>query len=388
MQLAKKRKISSLRFPEGDTLGVIFSFLSACDLLLRGGFFIVCKEWYRVLCKLSHAWGDELDLAWVDSHIPRTFPFAWHRVQRLHIRGIHCCIVLPYFSMVPLRHLRIDGVFTRIDLSAMSSLQSLDLRMCCNISDDNLALFAMLPVRKLILTRWFELTDDGLIHLKAMPLEWLEAKWCHVSDLGLAHLSSLPLRHLDLSGCTHVTDAGLVHLARMPLQYLNLSWCHALTGVGFVHLSKMPLQHLSLFGCSGVTDGCLSHLALLPLQHLDLRYCSQLTDAGLPHLSSMPLQYLSLSECFQITDAGLTHISSLRLRHLFVTNCMLTGASLVLLESMPLHTFHITYRQFTTESITTFLSKVQSTLKNTSIFGGYSQVRSAIRKRFPQINIV
>lgn len=36
---------------EGDTLGVVFSFLKASELI-QGSLFVVCKEWNRVLCEL------------------------------------------------------------------------------------------------------------------------------------------------------------------------------------------------------------------------------------------------------------------------------------------------------------------------------------------------
>ena len=61
-------------FPEGDTLGVVFSFLSTFQLL-RGAVFTVCKEWNRVLCELPHAWGDHLVLR--GFHCSK---FAWHRI--------------------------------------------------------------------------------------------------------------------------------------------------------------------------------------------------------------------------------------------------------------------------------------------------------------------
>jgi len=66
-----------MQFPEGDTLGVVFSFLASYKLL-QGAFFAVCKEWHRVLCELPHAWGDQLDLSFT-RYIPHS-KFAWHRV--------------------------------------------------------------------------------------------------------------------------------------------------------------------------------------------------------------------------------------------------------------------------------------------------------------------
>ena len=62
----------------GDTLGVVFSFLSAYELL-QGSLFLVCKEWYQVLCELPHAWSHKLDLVWIMEDFPRS-RFAWHRI--------------------------------------------------------------------------------------------------------------------------------------------------------------------------------------------------------------------------------------------------------------------------------------------------------------------
>ena len=81
-QLRMRKDTSS--FPRGDTLGVVFSFLSACELM-RGQLFRVSKEWLHVLSESPHAWGLSLDLTWVTSRghsmLPSTLPFAWHRVR-------------------------------------------------------------------------------------------------------------------------------------------------------------------------------------------------------------------------------------------------------------------------------------------------------------------
>jgi hypothetical protein len=84
---AKAPKRQSVRqsenFPCGDTLGVVFSFLSAQELL-QGGFYLVCKEWKRVLTTAAHAWGQSLDLSWARNCSLDTLPvrtYAWHRVE-------------------------------------------------------------------------------------------------------------------------------------------------------------------------------------------------------------------------------------------------------------------------------------------------------------------
>ena len=68
------------QFPQGDTLGVVFSFLSARELL-RGQIFHVSKEWRRALRELSHAWGNSLDLRWAARLPALPSIFAWHRIS-------------------------------------------------------------------------------------------------------------------------------------------------------------------------------------------------------------------------------------------------------------------------------------------------------------------
>ena len=67
-------------FPQGDTLGVVLSFLSARELV-QGGLFRVSQEWRRVLCTLPHAWGLSLDLGWTRGRITSWSTFAWHLIR-------------------------------------------------------------------------------------------------------------------------------------------------------------------------------------------------------------------------------------------------------------------------------------------------------------------
>ena len=70
-------------FPKGDTLGVVFSFFSAFQLLRRS-LFAVSKVWNRVHCELPHAWGKKLDLYWANHCIFHS-RFAWSRVTQLEM---------------------------------------------------------------------------------------------------------------------------------------------------------------------------------------------------------------------------------------------------------------------------------------------------------------
>ena len=198
------------RFPEGDTLGVVFSFLTSHQLL-RGALFIVSKEWNRVLCELPHAWGEQLQLYWLNHSILHS-RFAWSRVT--HLTTTRWCFfndVEHIRSMPLLRY--IDFSFcevTNINLvhiSTLSRLQHLDLAGCSKIS------------------------DDGLAHISSLPLQHLKLCDCKfVTDVGLAHLKRCPLQSLDLCGCYHVTDIGLrrhslIYVCQTVPKSQMLAWC-------------------------------------------------------------------------------------------------------------------------------------------------------------------
>ena len=85
MSALKKARVSlpaPCDFPEGDTLGVVLSFLDPCDILRRG-LYRVSREWMRVLCQLPHAWHPVLNMYHVHkwTRLPDKTAFAWHNVE-------------------------------------------------------------------------------------------------------------------------------------------------------------------------------------------------------------------------------------------------------------------------------------------------------------------
>jgi hypothetical protein len=101
-----------------------------------------------------------------------------------------------------------------------------------------------------------------------------------VTDDGLVHLKHLPLRSLILRGSL-VTDAGLAQLTDLPLEALVLAET-LVEGDGLRHLSGLPLRILDLDG-TRVGDASLQHLTRLPLISLDLRN-TRVTEAGVARL--------------------------------------------------------------------------------------------------------
>jgi hypothetical protein len=78
----------------------------------------------------------------------------------------------------------------------------------------------------------------------------------------------MPLLHLVLTDCNTITDQGLLYLSTLPLQYLALSGSpggsELLTDQGLLYLSTMPLQHIYLYGCNLITDRGLKYLSIMP----------------------------------------------------------------------------------------------------------------------------
>jgi hypothetical protein len=129
--------------------------------------------------------------------------------------------------------------------------------------------------------------DAGLERLRVFTqLRTLNLDGTKVSDEGLAHLKGLPLQALHLNG-TKVSDEGLADLDGLPLQVLNLNDTQ-ITDAGLAHLSdSRDLSSLYLANTL-ITDEGLAHLKnLTRLSILDLRG-TKILDPGLAHLQQFP----------------------------------------------------------------------------------------------------
>jgi serine/threonine-protein kinase len=187
-------------------------------------------------------------------------------------------------------------------LASYSELKILDLRDTA-VTDEGLPHLRGLPLRELTLPR--RVTDAGLVNIRDMKeLRTLRLAPARANGGGLVHLYKLDnleslaltgtavddtaagylpgvnsLRELDLSGAS-VTDSGLEHLARLSgLRKLTLART-ALKGPGLKHLQDLrALEELDLSG-TGVTDAGLAHLrGLASLLKLDLRH-TKVTEGG------------------------------------------------------------------------------------------------------------
>ncbi|MDF1663048.1 MAG: hypothetical protein P1V97_14835 [Planctomycetota bacterium] len=159
--------------------------------------------------------------------------------------------------------------------------------------------------------------EDLRLFLEALPaksLESLTLKRCNsLSEEDLRFLVPLSLKHLDLAFCHNVMDEGVAFLRELPLQSLSLEGCSNLTNIAFKNLASLPLQELNLWRCTGVDDETLLVLGHLPLRKLNLWGCDKITDVGLSYLKDCPLEDLNLGGCRKVTSKALRALDIERL---------------------------------------------------------------------------
>jgi Leucine Rich repeat len=245
-----------------------------------------------------------------------------------------------------------------------SRLVALDLRSCCNITDecvmDVIKRFPKLrsidvgncrlvtdagvsalghrhgQLPSIYLSDCLRLTDAGISALATgcCQLQSIEFSCCiNVTDAGISALAAGcgQLHRIDLSGCKRVTDAGISALAAGcgQLQSVNLESCDEVTDAGVFSLGAgcSKLQSINLESCTKVTDAGIFSLGAGcgKLQRIDLTDCRLMTDAGISALAAGCGQLLSifLGGCIKVTDAGISALGAGcgQLRCIDLTDC-------------------------------------------------------------------
>ena len=158
-----------------------------------------------------------------------------------------------------------------------------------------------LPVSDDALARWrgaaslleVDLTDTGAGDktLAALGrhgrLERLHLKGAGITDRGLRALGGCGgLRALYLSHATSVTDEGIAHLRGLPIEALGLRGCMRLTDASMESVAALgALQWLDLGNVEALTDAGVARLkALAGLRSLDLGGCRKVTAAAIEDL--------------------------------------------------------------------------------------------------------
>jgi hypothetical protein len=219
-----------------------------------------------------------------------------HALDELHLENFRLSDA-GIAQLVGLKRLRILGVsetnITDVALDAvgrMTSLESLGLNACDNITDYGVARLASLTRLRGLGLGHTRITGTGFDQLTRLSdLHDLYLSGAQINDTGMAHLANLKqLQNLDLSS-TNITDAGLVDLARMSsLESVNLRFCKV-TDEGVSHLPGWTkLRHLNLSD-TNITDAAMDTLTRIPsLEHIELADCYKLTDRGMRRLLELP----------------------------------------------------------------------------------------------------
>ena len=312
-----------------DSLSLIFSHLSTKFLFFSCA--RVCHQWQVTIempsvhtvahleCGPGHTGRGErkwafaerqpLSAAWLASRICRGG--AFERITRLDLDG-HCLV----------------GDEQLANIGSLVHLRSIDLSMCCHVTDE---ILRRLPPRVQELTM---LGDSRLVN---------------ITDAGLAAIAKLPLWSLKLDGCAlHFTHAGYRALAPLGETLTSLVFAG---GCGFsttnldpqtIHIIAEQFPRLDWLGIAGLGvrevdrwpnagwrawNEAFDQLRRLPCLTCLNCYESELMDLGLQcigkiaSLVELRLNKHSLEDQF-ITDEGLRHLAQLKcLERLDLTAC-------------------------------------------------------------------
>lgn len=206
-------------------------------------------------------------------------------------------------------------------VSCLRALEDVDFGACHRLGDETLAALATLPrLKKLDLASCDNFTVRGLKLLRgasALRTLLLAACW-QINDEALITLTDcLPmLECLSLFEAGEAaSDVGLCYLSKLTnLSKLDIGyavWGH--TSQGLAHLiSRLPnLVMLNIGGAEGVTDQVVDELANLKhLTSLDISECQRLTsERGMKALRHLPsLLELSLGWNLKLKDSALTSV--------------------------------------------------------------------------------
>ena len=187
----------------------------------------VCRAFHHCLCTRPHAWGRELDCDDA-KHAPQSVRFAWGCIERVKLpdSGVGAWLrLIGASSMHSVTSVRVDGTYgsTRLRVEDVPLLWPLRLT---ELDVGGTSGFAA-GLAELCAAEGGSAgagggaaAEAGLDHptLTKLDIPWSD----DVADSTMALFSRLRLTELNALH-TVVTDDGLIHLRSMPLRALSLS---------------------------------------------------------------------------------------------------------------------------------------------------------------------
>ncbi|MCL2347881.1 MAG: hypothetical protein FWC50_06410, partial [Planctomycetaceae bacterium] len=233
-------------------------------------------------------------------------------------------------------------------VKAYPELTDINFVLCDKITGSGLK--GATKLRRLLLQRCHNLTDDGLKPMKEMTqLEDVILTFCSgITDAGIENLKDLTkLKSLQLIR-TSITDEGLKYFKNMKnLELLNLNECQNVTAKGIAELQKaLPkcgIPHNVNIQPANRPNGSSSQkLSFFTDQQGDQHAVLKGKDVSVSDLIDLEKQYpllkfVTLNNCDHFTDSDLEHLKSMtQIKGLAFIQCPnVNGTGLKYLEDMP-----------------------------------------------------
>ena len=174
--------------------------------------------------------------------------------------------------------------------------------------------------------------DVGIAQLSGLTaLKVIDMRVCPLlTDAALETLAGMPsLRAVRLSGA-NIGDTGIASLLKLPqLTELDIRNCRNVTNQGIEQLAGKETLRTLKIGGPQIDDGVLGVVAVMAnLTGLSMDNCD-ITDAGVAKLAQLPLVDLTIYQCANISDKGLGVLTSFTdLTRLTLRDVAATGAAL------------------------------------------------------------
>lgn len=246
----------------------------------RNAFGLTCRHWLHIqnISQRSLAFHFNYNTVTYQAFAMH-LPVLLNRFTHLSSVSVAGCTELPDSALVGLRNLK-------------SSLRSLSLYCCFNITDDGL----------------------GLVASQCVQLVSITLYRCNITDIGLEMIANFckSLENINLSYCANITDSGINALSRgcRFLHVLVISFCRGLSGTGLKGCSQ-TLEYIEADCCMLTSEGVLEAVSGGGLKYLNLsnpRFSASIDGSAFD--LAPRLRFLNLRLCRFISNEDVSAISN------------------------------------------------------------------------------